>query len=89
MLRYLYWTRFKGLCWKKANTNSLEVTIYTDASYGGEEARSQTGVLITLGGQLVRSYRRRQEVVSLSITETEYITNCEGAKDAAWIAQFL
>lgn len=28
-------------------------------------------------------------MVSLSITEAEYIADCEGAKDAAWIRQFL
>ena len=28
-------------------------------------------------------------MVSLSVTEAEYIANCEGAKDAAWSHQFL
>ena len=91
MLRYLYQTRFEGLCLKKPNTNSLEVTIYANPNpfYAREQARSQTEVLITLEGQLAGQYSRRQEVVSLSITEVEYIANCEGAKDIAWIAQFL
>ena len=85
VLRYLYWTRFEGLLLRK--DKNLAVKIYADASYGGEGARSQTGVLITLGEQLVGWYSRRNKVHS--ITEAEYIADCEGAKDAAWIMQFL
>jgi len=65
------------------------VTIYADAWYEGEGSRSQTGVMITLGNQLIGWYSRRQKVISVSITETEYIVDCEGAKDVAWIQQFL
>ena len=42
-----------------------------------------------LGDQLVGWYSRRQDVVSLSVTEAEYIADCEGAKDASWAQQFL
>jgi len=45
--------------------------------------------MITLGNQLIGWYSWRQEVVSLSIIEAEYIADCEGAKDAAWIQQSL
>jgi len=37
VLRYLYLTKFDGLYLKKAN--DLEIRIYADASYGGEESR--------------------------------------------------
>ena len=62
-----------------------------DASYGGEEARSQTGVIVFLGPQKtpVLWYTRRQDTVSLSITEAEYIAVAEAAKDAAWMRQWL
>ena len=42
-----------------------------------------------LGNQLIGWYSRRQDIVSLSITEAEYIADCEGAQDAAWMSQFL
>jgi len=87
VLRYLYLTKFDGLHLKKAD--NLEIRIYVDASYGGEESRSQSGVMMTLGNQLIGWYSRRQEIASLSITEAEYIVDCEGAKDAAWMQQFL
>lgn len=87
ILRYLYSTKTEGLILRKAD--DLEVWIYSDAAYGGQKSRSQTGALMTVGNQLVGWYSRRQDVVSLSVTEAEYITDCEGAKDAAWIQQFL
>jgi len=87
VLRHLYLTKFDGLHLKKAD--DLEIRIYADASYGGEESRSQSCVMITLGNQLVGWYSRRQEILSLSITEAEYIADCKGVKDAAWMQQFL
>lgn len=76
-------TKADGLTLKKAD--DLEVRIYADAAYGGEGSRSQTGALITIGRQLIGWYSRRQDVASLSVTEAEYIADCEGAKDASWI----
>lgn len=40
-------------------------------------------VMVTPGGQLIGWYSRRQDIVSLSITEAEYIADCGGAKDAS------
>ena len=34
-------------------------------------------------------YNRWQDIVSISVTEAEYIADCEDAKDAGWICQFL
>jgi len=65
----------------------LKLRMYADASYGGEGGRP--GVLTTLGRQAVGWYSRQQEVDSLSISEVEYIADCEGTKDAAWAQQFL
>jgi len=67
----------------------LSLEIYADASYGGEGAGSQTGALMTLGGQPVGWYSWRQDIIALSVTETEYIADCEGVKNAAWGEQFL
>ena len=87
VLEYLYSTRYDGITLKRPIT--LDLKIHADAKYGGEKARSQTGVLVTLGNQPVGWYSRRQDIVSLSVTEAEYIAACEGAKDAAWGRQFL
>jgi len=87
VLRYLVSTKMEGLALKKSRDLSLK--IYTDAAYGGEGSRAQTGALMCLGDQLVGWYSRRQDVVTLSVTEVEYIADCEGAKDASWAQQFL
>ena len=89
VLQYLHSTRTDGLRLRKPEGTELASHIYADASYGGEGARSQTGVMITLGNQLVGWYSRRQDVVALSIPEAGYIAGCEGAKDASWPVQFL
>ena len=87
VLGYLHLTRQEGIILRKAK--GLHLRIYVDISYGGEGARSQTGVLLTLGKQAIGWYSRRQDVVSLSITEAEYIADCKGAKDADWSQQLL
>ena len=83
--RYLLTTRSEGLRLRAQAGEGLDIKVYTDASYGGEQARSQTGTLVLLGNQLVHWYSRRQDTVTLSITEAEYLATCEGAKDASWI----
>ena len=62
---------------------------YADASYGGEKARSQSGILVTLNGQATIWTSRRQDTVAQSITEAEYIAYSKTAKDLRWITQFL
>ena len=51
ILEYLYSIRYDGL--KLRKPENLDITIYTDAVYGGEEVRSQTGVMVTISKQLV------------------------------------
>ena len=71
VLQYLYTTKHVQLTLTGNLRTDLE--IYTDASYGGEQARSQTGVLVMFNGNIVNWYTRRHDVVALSITEAEYI----------------
>jgi len=87
VLWYLVSMKMEGLALKKSRDLSLK--IYTDAAYGGEGSRGQTGALMCLGDQLVGWYSRRQDVVTLSVTEAEYIADCKGVKDTSWAQQFL
>jgi len=89
VLEYLKSIPSEGITIKKPTKGKLSLEIFADASYGGMGARSQTGVLMTFGGQPVEWYSRRQDIVALSITEVEYIADCKGAKDASWGQQFL
>ena len=62
---------------------------YADASYGGEQAVSQSGSILKTNGQLVMWSSRRQNTTAQSITEAEYIAVSEVAKDVQWLRQFL
>jgi hypothetical protein len=88
VLQYLWSTKSVKHILAKTSTK-VDAEIWADASYGGEGSRSQTGALVTVAGQPINWYSRRQDVVALSVTEAEYIAACEGAKDAAWIRQRL
>ena len=65
------------------------IKLYANASYGGGNSRSQSGSLVILYGTPVMWSSRRQDVVSMSITEAEYIACSETAKDSQWISQLL
>ena len=78
--QYLASTIDEGLTVKKENLGD-QIVHYADAAYGGENSRSQSGSLITLHGTPVMWSSRRQDVVSMSITEAEYIACSETAKD--------
>ena len=86
--QYLASTLEEGLMIKKENLKDQTV-LYADASYGGENSRSQSGSLVILYGTPVMWSPRRQDVVSMSITEAEYIACSETAKDSQWIRQLL
>ena len=79
----------KGSTTKPQDVKDVQIRLYADASYGGENSRSQSGSLVTLFGTPLMWSSRRQDVVSMSITEAEYIACSETAKDAQWITQFL
>jgi hypothetical protein len=88
LLRYFLSTKMEGIQINKPE--NLNVVIYADASYGdpiNNLGKSQGGAMATVGGQLVNWWTRKQDVVSLSITEAEYIADYEGAKDAAAMRQ--
>ena len=90
--QYLASTINKGLRIKKTKETEnpeAQIIIYADASYGGENSRSQSGSLVTLYGTPIMWSSKRQDVISMSITEAEYIACSESAKDAQWIRQFL
>jgi hypothetical protein len=69
---------------------NLNVVIYADTSYGdpiNNSGKLQGGIMTAVGDQLVNWWTRKQDVVSLSITEAEYIADCEAANNAAAMRQ--
>ena len=74
---------------KRKDEKPEVIRAYADASYRGEETRSQSGNLMTLTNMPILWSSRRQDVSVQSITEAEYIACSEGAKDIWWIQQFF
>jgi hypothetical protein len=69
----------------------LVVTGYTDASFqtDPDELKSQLGFVFTINGGVVSWKRSKQESVTDSTTEAEYIAASESAKEGVWIRKFL
>lgn len=86
-LSYLLSTKKAGL--RLCKPENLEVEVVTDASYVGEEGKSQSGCMTFVGKQPIGWWTRKQDIVGQSITEAEYMAAGEGAKDAAWTSQML
>ena len=89
--QYLASTKTKGLLITISQKENPEahINIFIDASYRGENSRLQKGSLVTLYEVPVMWNSRRQDMVSMSIIEAEYIACSESAKDSQWIWQFL
>jgi hypothetical protein len=64
VLQYLWQTRYTSHTLSAPTKNiQQEVVIFADASYGGEDSHSQTGVIITLWGQPIGWHSRRRELL--------------------------
>jgi hypothetical protein len=88
LLRYCLSTKMEGIPLNKPE--NLNIVIYADASYGdpiNNSGNSQSRTMITVESQLVNWWTRKQDVVSLSIMEAEYIAGCKGANDTAAMRQ--
>jgi hypothetical protein len=69
----------------------LVVTGYTDASFQNDpdELKSQSGFVFTINGGAVSWKSSKQETVTDSTTEAEYIVASESVKEGVWIRKFL
>lgn len=84
-LRYLKGTMELGVFYKRGS--ELEVIAYTDSDYAGdvEDRKSTSGYVFLLNGAAVCWSSRKQEVVTLSSTEAEYVAATSCACHCVWI----
>ena len=89
ILLYLNGTRSLGITYVRGS--GLSLNVYADADYASKEndRRSVSGIAVTLGGTVVSHTSKTQCVVSLSISEEEYIAAGEGVKEALFVRAFL
>lgn len=64
---------------------------FADADWGGDvdQRKSTSGFVFTLGGGPISWASRKQESVTLSTTEAEYISVCEATKEYLWYNNLL
>jgi hypothetical protein len=69
----------------------LMLNAYCDADFAGdmEDCKSLDGYAIYLGVRAVSWMSRKQPVVALSLTESEYITLSKAAHEVKWIHLLL
>jgi hypothetical protein len=85
---YLQGTRNYGLRYGPSITIP---TGYSDSDYAGDSdtRKSTSGFVFTLNGGTVAWSSRRQQCVSTSTTEAEYVAASEAAKESVWLRRLL
>lgn len=88
VLRYLKGTMDYGPTYSK---ESKKLIGFADADWGGDldERKSTSGYVFMMGGAPISWASRKQESVSLSTTEAEYISVCEAAKEYLWYTNMI
>ena len=88
VLMYLHGTPDQKLTLRCSKV--LEVLVYVDASFAVHpEAKSQTGMVISLGQGSVHSASRKQKLVSKSSTEAELVGVSDMLPQVIWTREFL
>ena len=90
ILKYLRGTASMGILYRPA-VKTGEVEVFSDADFAGEPStrRSVSGMVSMYSGGAITWMSRRQQCVSLSTTEAEYIAVSEAGKEAVWLNRLL
>ncbi|XP_062535117.1 uncharacterized protein LOC134204311 [Armigeres subalbatus] len=88
VVRYLQGTVNKKLYF---NGSILELTGYTDADWAGDckSRKSTSGYVFLFGGAAVSWKSTKQNSVSLSSMESEYVALCDAAQETIWLRRVL
>jgi hypothetical protein len=69
---------------------TLGLTGYSDSAFGDNvERKSSAGYVFKMAGGVVSFKSYRQRLVTLSLTEAEYIALTYAAKEATWLRRLL
>jgi len=90
VLRYLKGTREFGTTYSGLNVGQ-KLEGYVDSDYAGDrtDRKSTYGSVFMLCGGPVAWTSRKQQSVSTSTTEAEYVALCQGNKEAMWFRRLL
>ena len=89
IMRYLKGTEDYGLYYKK--NEKFELRAYTDANWAGniDDRKSTSGGAFFLGKRLVTWTRKKQNCISQSTAEAEYVVASVNCTNIVWIKQLL
>ncbi|UYV68602.1 hypothetical protein LAZ67_6000178 [Cordylochernes scorpioides] len=88
VLRYLKGTSCLRITYRKSNET---LHGYVDADWGGNlvDRKSHTGIVYFLARGPIAWESKKQQTVTLSSTESEYIALCEAGKEAVYLRALL
>ena len=89
VFRYLRGTASYGLCYegRPGLDRVVDIHGFVDAYWAGDldRRRSTSGYVFNLFGGAISWMRKRQAVVALSTTESEYMAATHASKEAVWL----
>lgn len=90
ILRYLKGTINYGIIFQ-SNRDEVKIQGFTDSDYAGclESRKSRTGYVFLLNNAPISWASQKQEIVSLSTAEAEYVALTHGIKEAIWLKRML
>ena len=90
LIRYLHGTSNLGI-WFSSEGDLEEIIAWTDADWAGDKTTrySTSGIIITIGGNMVFSSSRRQHAIALSSGESEYYAATQGAADLLHLIEVM
>lgn len=88
IFKYLKGTQDLGILYQ---VNGEDIIGYSDADFANdkETRKSVSGYVFTYANGAISWSARKQQTVSLSTTEAEYIASCEATKEATWLKGLL
>ncbi|CAI7932846.1 unnamed protein product [Closterium sp. NIES-54] len=91
VLRYLKGCVKSGIFYPTHSKPQVELVGFSDADYAGDSAdrKSHTGYVYCLNGAAISWQSKRQPVVALSTTETEYISLCQCIQEGVWLKRLF
>jgi hypothetical protein len=91
IFRYLKETKNQGLTFRnQGNSSELNLQVYSDADWASDPSRkSRSGNVIFLANGAISWYSKKQNCVSLSTVEAEYVSGSKAIQDLIWIKKLL
>lgn len=89
IFRYLQGTKEYGIFYKKEKMSNL--LGYTDSDYAGDpdDSKSTSGYVFMMGTGAIAWSSKKQQIVTLSTTEAEFVASTTCACQAIWLRRLL